>query len=188
MQQQGEIKTNHIAETILRETNVPEIIFVRCGYFMENWTMFNSQSLKEADPYFNSLITPLDFQLPMVSVHDIGSTFAKGLLSSERPPAKPHVFALHGPKEYSPNEVQAAFCQAMGRQVGIKVVEKEKVAQYFGTFLPPRLVDIWTEMSLSFLPGGIAAPGAEGREELKLVRGQVSLEQAIKNALGGMTD
>lgn len=51
--------------------------------------MFNSQQLRGNDPYLNSLITPLDFQLPMVAVEDVGFAFATGLLSSYAPPSKP---------------------------------------------------------------------------------------------------
>ncbi|KAJ6785053.1 hypothetical protein PWT90_05236 [Aphanocladium album] len=179
----GEIGTNHIAEKVLRETDVPEILFVRCGYFIENWTMFNADTLKEAEPYFNSLVTPLDFQLPMVAVKDIGSTFATGLLSSYTPPVKPYVFALHGPKEYSPNDVQAAFSKVMGRQIGMKAIDKDKLADFFSAILPPHLVDAWVEMSTSFLPGGVAAPGSEGIEDVNVVRGKIDLETAIKDAV-----
>ncbi|KAJ3494031.1 hypothetical protein NLG97_g4344 [Lecanicillium saksenae] len=180
----GEIRTNHIAEKVLRETNVPEILFVRCGYFIENWTMFSAETLKEAEPYFNSLITPLDFEMPMVAVKDIGSTFATGLTSKYTPPVKPYVFALHGPKEYSPNDVQAAFSNAMGKHIQMRAIEKDKLADFFSAILPPHLVDIWAEMSTSFLPGGVAAPGSEGLEDVNIVRGKTDLETAIKDALG----
>ncbi|KAJ4165464.1 hypothetical protein LMH87_007096 [Akanthomyces muscarius] len=179
----GEIKTNHIAEKVFRSTNVPELLFVRCGYFMENWTMFNLQTLRGSDPYLNSLITPIDFQLPMVAVEDIGSTFATGLLSSYAPPSKPYVFALHGPKEYSPNDVQAAFSEAMGKQIPLKAIEKDQLADFFSTFIPPNLVGTWVEMSCSFLPGGVAAPGSDGIENVDIVRGKVELGKAIKDAV-----
>ncbi|OAA50184.1 NAD(P)-binding domain protein [Beauveria brongniartii RCEF 3172] len=180
----GEIKTNHIAEKILKSTSVPEILLVRCAYFMENWTLFNWQTLKGPEPYFNSVITPLELQLPMVAVEDIGSTFAAELLSAHAPPTKPYVFALHGPREYSPNDVQVAFSEAMERQVAVKAIAKDKMANFFSTLFPPSLVGIWVEMSSSFLPGGIASPGSEGLENLDIVRGQVGLGKAIKDALG----
>ncbi|KAM3439808.1 hypothetical protein NHJ13734_003541 [Beauveria thailandica] len=180
----GEIKTNHIAEKILQNTNVAEILFVRCAYFMENWTLFNRQTLKGPEPYFNSVITPLDFQLPMVAVEDIGSTFAAELLSAHAPPTKPYVFALHGPREYSPNDVHVAFSEAMEKQVAVKAIAKDKMADFFSALFPPNLVGIWVEMSSSFLPGGIASPGSKGLDNLDIVRGQVGLGKAIKDALG----
>ncbi len=150
---------------------------------MENWTLFTSGTLRGPEPYFNSTITPLHFQLPMVAVEDIGSTFATGLLSSYAPPTKPYVFALHGPKEYSPDDAQAAFSQATGKHVAVRAIEKDQMADFFSTFLPPSLVGIWVEMSSSFLPGGVAAPGADGLETVDIVRGTVTLEKAIKDAI-----
>ncbi|KAM0665614.1 hypothetical protein ACQRIU_005875 [Beauveria bassiana] len=179
----GEIKTNHIAEKILQNTNVLEILFVRCAYFMENWTLFNWQTLKGPEPYFNSVITPLGFQLPMVAVEDIGSTFAAELLSAHAPPTKPYVFALHGPREYSPLDVQVAFSKAMEKQVAVKAIAKDEMADFFSAIFPPSLVGIWVEMSSSFLPGGIASPGSKGLENLDIVRGQVGLEKAIQDGL-----
>ncbi|KAM3465105.1 hypothetical protein NHJ6243_001904 [Beauveria neobassiana] len=146
MHTKGEIKTNHIAEKILQNTNVPEILFVRCAYFMENWTLFNSQTLKGPEPYFNSVITPLEFQLPMVAVEDIGSTFAAELLSAHAPPSKPYVFALHGPREYSPLDVQVAFSKAMEKQVAVKAIAKDEMADFFSALFPPSLVGIWVEI------------------------------------------
>ncbi|OAR00961.1 hypothetical protein LLEC1_04321 [Akanthomyces lecanii] len=179
----GEIKTNHIAEKVFRTTNVPEILFVRCAYFMENWAMLNFQTLRGSDPYLNSLVTPLDFELPMVAVEDIGSAFATGLLSSHAPPAKPYVFALHGPKDYAPNDVQVAFSEAMGKHVPLKAIEKAQMAGFFGAFIPSHLVEAWVEMSSSFLPGGVAAPGSDGIENVDVVRGKVGLGKAIKDAV-----
>ncbi|KAM3474870.1 hypothetical protein MY8738_007668 [Beauveria namnaoensis] len=146
MHTKGEIKTNHIAEKILQNTNVPEILFVRCAYFMENWTLFNWQTLKGPEPYFNSVITPLGFQLPMVAVEDIGSTFAAELLSAHAPPTKPYVFALHGPREYSPLDVQVAFSKAMEKQVAVKAIAKDEMADFFSAIFPPSLVGIWVEI------------------------------------------
>ncbi|TQV94030.1 hypothetical protein V2A60_002902 [Cordyceps javanica] len=179
----GEIKTNHIAEKIFRGTNVPEILFVRCAYFMENWTLFNAHTLRDTNPYFNSVITPLEFRIPMIAVQDIGSAFATGLLSTHAPPVKPYVFALHGPREYSPNDVRAAFCDTMKKRVTVKAIAKDKMADFFSTILPPSLVGIWVEMSSSFLPGGIASPGSDGVEKLDVVRGKVELEEAIRDAV-----
>lgn len=120
----------------------------------------------------------------MVAVADIGATFAQGLTSSYTPPTKPYVFALHGPKEYSPVDVQAAFSSALGKSVKVQGIEKDELAEFFGSFLPPSLVSGWVEMSVSFLPGGVAAPGAPGVEKLNIVRGKIELNEAIGEAIG----
>ena len=63
---QGEIKTNHIAESILKDA-APEVVFVRCVYFMENWATAMA-TINSPDPFFFSTITPLDYKIPMVRV------------------------------------------------------------------------------------------------------------------------
>jgi len=60
---QGEILSNHEAETVLGDA-APEVVYVRCAYFMENWAM-NVETIKEAGFFFTTL-TPLDYALPMV--------------------------------------------------------------------------------------------------------------------------
>ena len=59
---QGEILSNHEAEVALSDA-APEVVFVRCEYFMENWAM-----CLETIPagFFFSTLTPLDYALPMV--------------------------------------------------------------------------------------------------------------------------
>jgi hypothetical protein len=59
---QGEILTNHEAEVILKDA-VPEVVFVRCAYFMENWAMC-LETLPAG--FFYTTLTPLDHPLPMV--------------------------------------------------------------------------------------------------------------------------
>lgn len=181
----GEIRTNHAAEQALRTTNVPEILFVRCGYFMENWTVFGSATLKaQPSPYFESLITPLDWKIPMVAVDDIGSTLATGLTSGYTPPRKPYVFALHGPADYAPLDVQAALSEAMGKSVELRPVERDKIRAFYEALsFPPQAVDLFAEMATSFLPGGIAEPDAPGMEKVDVVRGKTTLEVAIKAAV-----
>lgn len=62
---QGEILTNHEAEVILKDA-APEVVFVRCAYFMENWAAA-VETVKEGSFFFSTL-TPLETNaLPMVS-------------------------------------------------------------------------------------------------------------------------
>jgi hypothetical protein len=62
---QGEIKTNHEAEKVF-EGAAPEVVFVRPGYFMENWAIA-METLVGDDLFFYTTVTPLDFKMPMVS-------------------------------------------------------------------------------------------------------------------------
>jgi len=60
----GEIGANHAAETVLKDV-APEVVFVRCAYFMHNWSL---PTLKEDKPFIYSTMTPVEFKVPMVSI------------------------------------------------------------------------------------------------------------------------
>ncbi|KAH6889248.1 hypothetical protein B0T10DRAFT_487604 [Thelonectria olida] len=176
----GEVKTNHIAETVFAATKVPEIVFVRCAYFMENWAM-DLRTLREPQPYFYSTITPLDMNIPMVAVTDIGRALATELVKEPSRTAKPHIFELQGPQDYSPLDVQDAFSQALGKQVEVKSVEKEGLREFYSAIFPPSVVNDWVEMAVSFLPGGVMY---ENPSHDEVVHGETGLEEAIKAAVG----
>lgn len=154
---------------------------------MENWFLFSQQTLQKPEPYLDSLVTPLDFKLPMIAIDDIGSTFATGLTSGYTPPKKPYIFALHGPEDYSPLDVKAALTAAKGKPVDMRPVEKDKIRDFYMAIFPPQIVDLWVELATSFLPGGIAEPGAPGLERVDVVRGKTSLGEALKAAVDGGT-
>jgi uncharacterized protein YbjT (DUF2867 family) len=61
-EKKGEILSNHEAEVILKDA-APEVVFVRCAYFMENWGMA-LETLPQG--FFFTTLTPLDYGLPMV--------------------------------------------------------------------------------------------------------------------------
>lgn len=178
---QGEIKTNNAAERVLATTNVPSITFVRCAYFMENWTM-GMDTLKAPEPFFFSTITPLDWKVPMVAVADIGSTLAAELLKEEPAPSKPHVYELHGPRRYTPLDVQAAFSKAVGKQVAVKPVEKSELHSFYSQVFPPEIVGEWVEMSTSFLEGGVMAADKVDYSNVNVVNGRTELDEALGKA------
>ncbi|KAK7414435.1 hypothetical protein QQX98_006714 [Neonectria punicea] len=181
----GEIKTNHVAEQVLRSTNVPEIIFVRCAYFMENWTM-SLDTLKGTEPFFFSSITPLDYKVHMVAVKDIGLTLATELTNTSAPPSKPHILELHGPQPYTPLDVQDAFTKALGKGVAVKPVPKQDLPGFYGQIFPPEIVGDWVEMATSFLPGGVAAKDTAEDGETEVVHGKTELVEAIEAATAGI--
>ncbi|KAM0424165.1 hypothetical protein ACHAPT_010534 [Fusarium lateritium] len=177
----GELKTNHAAEQVFKETNVPEIVFVRCTYFMENWTR-SLETLKAPEPFFFSTITPLDFKVPMVAVKDIGQALASELVKESTPPTKPHILELHGPQPYTPLDIQRVFSQILGKEVEVKAVEKEDLPAFFGKIFPPQIIDEWVEMSTCFLPGGIAEKDVTKEGEVQVVKGKTELIEAIEAA------
>jgi hypothetical protein len=64
---QGEIKTNHVAERELKDA-APEIVFIRCAYFMENWASA-LETLKGDSPFFHSVTSPAGFAFPQVGTY-----------------------------------------------------------------------------------------------------------------------
>ncbi|KAJ4246542.1 hypothetical protein NW762_013483 [Fusarium torreyae] len=177
----GELKTNHISEEVLKATNIPEITIARCAYFMENWTM-SVETLKGPDPFFFSTITPLDFRIAMVAAKDIGQSLATELIREWTPPTKPYIYELHGPQPYSPLDVQQAFSQALNKHVEVRAVEKDELPKFYGQIFAPQIVDEWVEMTLSFLPGGIAEKDPDKPSGVDVINGKTTLGEAIEAA------
>ncbi|KAF5618589.1 nucleoside-diphosphate-sugar epimerase [Fusarium sp. NRRL 52700] len=177
----GELKTNHISEQVLKTIDIPEIIIIRCSYFMENWTM-SVETLTGSDPFFFSTITPLDFKIAMVAIKDIGEAMATQLTRNWTPPNKPYITELHGPEPYSPLDVQKAFSQALGKDVEIKAIEKEDLAEFYGKMFAPQIVNEWVEMSTCFLPGGIAEKDLFKPSDVDVIYGKTTLTEALRVA------
>ncbi|KAF9775316.1 hypothetical protein IL306_006596 [Fusarium sp. DS 682] len=177
----GELRTNHISEEVLKKTNIPEIIIIRCSYFMENWTM-SVETLKDSNPYFFSTITPLDFKIAMVAIKDIGEAMATQLIRDWAPPIKPYIMELHGPEPYCPLDVQKAFSQALGNDVEVKAIEKDDLAAFYGKIFAPQIVNEWVEMTTSFLPGGIAEKDLSKPSDVDVIHGKTTLGEALREA------
>ncbi|KAJ4285945.1 hypothetical protein N0V88_008206 [Collariella sp. IMI 366227] len=67
----GEILTNHTAEVVLADA-APEVIFVRCAYFMENWAMC-IETIQQASFMYTTL-TPLDLPCRWEWKENLGRT------------------------------------------------------------------------------------------------------------------
>ncbi|KAH8755321.1 hypothetical protein F5883DRAFT_469264 [Diaporthe sp. PMI_573] len=148
----GEIATNHVAEKALAGA-APEVVFVRCAYFMENWGMA-LHGLKGDPPSICTTISPASHAIPMVSVNDIGAYCASQALSSEiKPSDKPHVTELQGPQDYSSLDVKQALEEVTGKKIELRVVEPDSVASFFGALFPPHVVPLYVEMNTTLLPG-----------------------------------
>ncbi|KZL83190.1 hypothetical protein CI238_04543 [Colletotrichum incanum] len=176
----GEIKTNYEAEQALTGA-APEVVFVRCAYFMENWATA-LETLKAEPPFFYSAVCPEDFHIPMVSVRDIGRTCAAQVLGAGSPLRyNPYIFDLQGPQWYSPRDVQRAFEAVMGKQVELRVVEDEQLEGFFAQAFKEPMAGMFVEMTRSFLPGGIMA--ADTYEGFKVHRMTDTLEEVVRGLL-----
>ncbi|PLB55674.1 NAD(P)-binding protein [Aspergillus steynii IBT 23096] len=173
----GEILANHISETVLKDA-APEVVFIRCGYFMENWATA-LPTVKSENPFFYSTVTPLEYELPMIAVKDIGQSAASQLLGTGTPlPKSPYIYELHGPRPYTSRDVQKAYEKAAGKEVEAKPVEKEDLGPFFAQVMPGPLVQPFVEMTLSFLPGGVALENVSG-EVPNVQRSKTELDEVI---------
>ncbi|KAF3805461.1 hypothetical protein GCG54_00002806 [Colletotrichum gloeosporioides] len=181
-EQQGEIKTNYEAEQAL-VGSAPEVVFVRCAYFMENWAAA-LETAKSEKHCFYSVISPADYKIPMVSVHDIGKTCAAQALAAGSPLGEnPYVFDLHGPDTYSTEDVRSIFEGRIGTSVEAKLVEGVQLEEFFGEIFLPPMAGMFAEMTRSFLPGGVAVE--EIVEGSRVQRGKTTLSEAVERMMGG---
>ena len=149
---------------------------------MENWTVA-LDTLKDPEPFFFSTVTPLDYKVPMVAVKDIGQVMATQLITAEKQPTSPYIFELHGPRDFTPLDVQASFSKAMGKDVAVKPIEQDQLLSFYGRVFPPSIVGEWVEMAKSFLPGGPAVENPPPEKERGVVRGKTELDEAIGEAV-----
>ncbi|KAL0940315.1 NmrA family protein [Colletotrichum truncatum] len=178
----GELRTNYEAEQALVGA-APEVVFIRCAYFMENWATA-LETVKTESPFFYSVICPADYKIPMVAVSDIGKACAAQALAAGSALRKsPYIFELHGPDAYSTNDVKKAFEESIGKTVEVKLVEDDQLEEFFAQAFQPPMSGLFVEMTRSFLPGGIAA--AEVAEGSGVQRGEESLNEAIGKMLKG---
>ncbi|GLA33850.1 hypothetical protein AnigIFM63309_003871 [Aspergillus niger] len=174
----NKIMTNHIAEEILKDV-VPEVVFMRCAYFMENWAPA-METVQAKQPHLFSVITPLDYEIPMVSVADIGKACATYIMAMDNP-KNPYVVEVHGPREYTAKDVQEAFQDVAGHAVELRPIEKADLPAFFGRFLPEASVGPFVEMTRSFLPGGvIAKESGNSPSPDRMYRGRTELVDAIR--------
>ncbi len=116
----GNILTTHFLENIFGDLMIP-VTFLRAASFMENWNGVASVAAEKG--VLPSFFQPLDRKIPMVSAKDIGRAAAEAL--TEEWTGK-RIIELHGAADYSPNDVAAAFANALKRDVqAVAVPESE---------------------------------------------------------------
>jgi NAD(P)H dehydrogenase (quinone) len=156
-----------MTEESLRDLPFP-VAFLRANWFMENasWDLDAART-----GAIQSYLQPLDRAIGMVSTSDIGAT-AADLLQENWTGAR--VVELDGPGSYSPNDIAAAFTEALGHPVEVAAVPREQWETTFraqGAQNPiPRIqmLDGFNEGWLVFERGAV-----EQR------RGSTTLQQAI---------
>lgn len=150
------------------------VTFLRPCYFMENFAqLLHPITL---DGVLPSMLQPLDRQISMVSVRDIGEQAARLLMEGGN---GHQVVELEGPASYSPLQAAAVFADLLGREVNAFPVPQEQwVPSLTGVGLSEDMSRLLAEMYGAINADEVAFEGAARR-------GEIPLEQALAALLNG---
>ncbi|RYP44098.1 hypothetical protein DL768_009402 [Monosporascus sp. mg162] len=152
----GILRINHVSDEVLKES-APEVLIARPGYFQEGLAHV-FEEIKADPPVIHSVFSPADHQVPMVSLTDIGNVCAQKLLETgQQLPARPYVFYITGPRNYSSLDVKAAVEEVTGKKIDVVIVAKDDLVAYFSKQVPAPLAAELAEMTVATSPGGLIA-------------------------------
>lgn len=167
----GNIRTTSILENIFRVLEIP-VTFLRAAWFMENWSGVASVAAHQG--VLPSFLTPLERRIPMVAAEDIGRTAAEIMLEEWK---GKRIIELHGPEDYSPQDVATAFAAVLGRPVRAAPVPESEWPPTLSRFgFSSEVVQDWCEMMRGFNAGHIVFEG-QGIETRK---GQITIAHAVR--------
>ncbi|KAK3312312.1 hypothetical protein B0H66DRAFT_570410 [Apodospora peruviana] len=165
----------HNAEVCLGDA-APEVVFVRCAYFMENWAT-SVESVKEGS-FFFSTFAPVDFKMPMVALKDIGQACADTAVAEGLGTVSPYIFELQGPRLYSPMDVKQAFEEVAAKPVEVRPIPREAVPGFFGKVFPPKVAKLYADMVRAATPGGVMAEDPSPTEIVR--KGKTELVDVLR--------
>lgn len=172
----GNILTTYILERIFSNLAIP-VTFLRAASFMENWGSVAAIATEQG--VLPSFFVPLDRRIPMVSAEDIGRTAAEAMTEDW---TGKRIIELHGPADYSPNDVAAAFASVLNRNVqAVAVPESEWQATISRFGFSPEAVNSYGEMMRGFNSGHIVFESSRGIETRN---GQIAIEAAVDRLIG----
>jgi len=150
----GNIFTTHLVEQALGSVRA-HVHFVRAAWFMENWA--GAVAVAAKDGVLPCFLAPLDRAIAMVSTRDIGRVCAETLMAGT---SAPRITELHGPKEYSPNDVAAAVSSVLNREVSPVCVPESDWEATLGQWgFSSHALETWVEMIRGFNSGHIVFEG-----------------------------
>ncbi|KAF5025012.1 hypothetical protein F66182_2963 [Fusarium sp. NRRL 66182] len=176
----GYLRLNYISDDILKDA-APEVLIVRPSYFQEDFAPL-LDAAKEEHPSIQSWITPIDYKIPMVSLKDIAECCANSLLAESTRPS-PHYFKLFGPRSYSSIDLKEAVEEVIGKQVELKLVERDQLPEYWSKIVPEAYVQGFVGMTAAGLPGGVIEKDWVYDE--KTVQGKQELVDSLRSLYRG---
>ena len=176
----GNIRTTYVLEEVLKGL-APQVVMVRCAWFMENWFSSVAAVKSGQSPVLGSMLQKLDRSIPQIATDDIGRIVAKYLTLPSDQVAAHHVVELEGPEPYSPNDVAKIVSQALGKEVPAAAMSEEMIRGLFGQFgWSKATINNWLEMVRGFDDGTIrwVEDGGATRE-----KGKQTLANVLQKAL-----
>ena len=170
VQRAGDLGILYDMEKALEAQPIPFSV-IRAAYYMSNWDAALKTAREEG--VIDSMF-PADFRLPMVAPQDLGE-FAARLMTE--PAGKTGLFYAEGPEKYSPGDVAAAFSEALGKPVSVRVTQREQWEAGFKAMgFSPAAAKSYSEMTRLTLDHPYAADAP--------VRGRTSLRAYVQALLG----
>jgi uncharacterized protein YbjT (DUF2867 family) len=176
----GNILTTHILEEILKES-APQVVIVRCAWFMENWLSAVSAFKAGHSPVVGSMLQKIDRKIPQIATNDIGRVVADYMTKPNEEVNKLIIIELEGPEPYSPNDVAKVTSEILGKPVKATAMTEEMMYQLFEKFGWPKEVgDNWIEMVKGFDDNTISWTNDKNVIRIK---GTVTLADVLSKAL-----
>jgi uncharacterized protein YbjT (DUF2867 family) len=169
----GPAKDVHYAENTLRAA-AAKLTILRASFFQEN--VFTALAPAKHEGIYPNFHPSADFAFPTIATRDIGKVAARCLVE---PPARSEVIDLLGP-EYSVRDLASGLGKALGKN--LHVVDVPAVAQVDALTragLPRPYAEALVELFACYAPGRIPHEG--DRTE----RGTTTLDEVLREALGG---
>jgi uncharacterized protein YbjT (DUF2867 family) len=167
----GPIMGNHRIETALAPLGIP-FTAVRAAYFMENWGAVVHPV--KADGVLPSTLAP-GRAAHMVATADIGRVAAEALVAG---PAAGKIIELAGPRDYTPEDVAAAFGRVLGRPIQLVPVPDAGIEPALAQAgFKPKVAALFREMIGAFNSGKLAFAGTPRR-------GTVEIDEVVRGLAG----
>lgn len=176
----GNIRTTYILEEVLKGL-APQVVMVRCAWFMENWFSSVVAVKSGQSPVLGSMLQKLDRAIPHIATDDIGCVVAKYLTLPSDQISAHLIVELEGPEPYSPNDVAKLVSQVLGKEVPAVAMSEETIRGLFGQFgWPKATINNWLEMVRGFDDGTICWMEDRGTTREK---GTQTLADVLRKAL-----
>ncbi len=120
----GDLGILHEMERALAAQPIPFSV-LRAAYYMSNWDA-SLPAVREEGRLRSFL--PAEFRLPMVAPRDLGLAAAELMTA---PVAQCVLQYVEGPRLYSPSDVASCFASALGREVSVEEVPRDRWVEGF---------------------------------------------------------